>query len=677
MKFFRYSVLAIALAAGFASCSDDDDPVLGPQSPGVYFPTDDALEVTLDRKANTFEVTVSRLGETPEATYSLVGEADSEVFTLPTSVKFAEGETTTTVSIAYDQDAMKLDKAYDVFLGFAEGTVISDYGYSSLEMAVTLPAPWKTIGTGTYQDFYVFPSYYSLDDGSYLTYECELQQHEIDETRFRWVHPYGDNFAKACAAVGLNLEPSQYDSENKYYFEFISADKEHVLIPYQSTGLVMDEADGTLYVGNKAGMYYSLGGWPFDRLFQEYPEFFGEMSWGEEEVEDENGEKKTETVVKTIFQGPKLTCLNFEPAPESWYTLTTDPGGYNWWREGVEIKDYNISIAYKGVLNTPDEESLVLADIILGADIVKAKAGLVKTAEPEEAIAAVIAGEVEVQELEEEKNPGLTFAYDGSGDYTLAVVALNEKDEEVSNQVLTFFVADTSAPKEWGAAQTGAMIDGWVIPAFSYNDGSGRLNPEDFAFELPIEENIENPGVYRLIKPWTSEAFPLYANNGNKTTGYNLVIDARNPQWVTMVAQNTGFMLSNGKYIVAGTLADYFVSQGYSQSQITGAGYNNTLDKGIITIPVPTVNLIAEGDAVPEVVGGSFYEEGEEEYATLIALPSASQETVARAKMNRTANKLLGARANSFIRKHSLPNIPKFGKPEFRGKKANVNVHTL
>ena len=43
MKFFRYSVLAIALAAGFASCSDDDDPVLGPQSPGVYFPTDDAL----------------------------------------------------------------------------------------------------------------------------------------------------------------------------------------------------------------------------------------------------------------------------------------------------------------------------------------------------------------------------------------------------------------------------------------------------------------------------------------------------------------------------------------------------------------------------------------------------------------------------------------------------------
>ena len=667
MKFFRYSVLAIALAAGFASCSDDDDPVLGPQSPGVYFPTDDALEVTLDRKANTFEVAVSRLGETPEATYSLVGEADSEVFTLPTSVKFAEGETTTTVSIAYNQDAMGLDKAYDVFLGFAEGTVISDYGYPELEMAVTLPAPWKTIGTGTYNDLLVLPCYVDLEEPA--TWECELQQHEIDPTRFRWVHPYGENFAKYYASAGLGtLEPNEYDSKNEHYIEFYIV-KNKVIIRYQFTGTEIGN-DGPLYICNRGGRY--SGNTPLE-IAENAPDECGDAEF--ETIEDEDG-KEFETI-RTIFQGPNLLLLAFEPDPDGYYSLTNDPGGYNWWREGVEIKDYDIDINYKGVLNTPDEESLVLADITLGADIVKAKAGLVKTAEPEEAIAAVIAGEVEVQELEEEKNPGLTFAYDGSGDYTLAVVALNEKDEEVSNQVLTFFVADTSAPKEWGAAQTGAMIDGWVIPAFSYNDGSGRLNPEDFAFELPIEENIENPGVYRLIKPWTSEAFPLYANNGNKTTGYNLVIDARNPQWVTMVAQNTGFMLSNGKYIVAGTLADYFVSQGYSQAQITAVGYNNTLAEGIITIPVPTVNLIAEGDAVPEVVAGSFYEEGEEEYATLIALPSASQEAVARAKMNRTANKLLGVRSNSFIRKHSLPNIPKFGKPEFRGKKANVNVHTL
>ncbi len=667
MKFFRYSVLAIALAAGFASCSDDDDPVLGPQSPGVYFPTDDALEVTLDRKANTFEVAVSRLGETPEATYSLVGEADSEVFTLPTSVKFAEGETTTTVSIAYNQDAMGLDKPYDVFLGFAEGTVISDYGYPELEMAVTLPAPWKTIGTGTYNDLLVLPCYVDLEEPA--TWECELQQHEIDPTRFRWVHPYGENFAKYCASAGLGtLEPNEYDSKNEHYIEFYIV-KNKVIIRYQFTGTEIGN-DGPLYICNRGGRY--SGNTPLE-IAENAPDECGDAEF--ETIEDEDG-KEFETI-RTIFQGPNLLLLAFEPDPDGYYSLTNDPGGYNWWREGVEIKDYDIDINYKGVLNTPDEESLVLADITLGADIVKAKAGLVKTAEPEEAIAAVIAGEVEVQELEEEKNPGLTFAYDGSGDYTLAVVALNEKDEEVSNQVLTFFVADTSAPKEWGAAQTGAMIDGWVIPAFSYNDGSGRLNPEDFAFELPIEENIENPGVYRLIKPWTSEAFPLYANNGNKTTGYNLVIDARNPQWVTMVAQNTGFMLSNGKYIVAGTLADYFVSQGYSQAQVTGAGYNNTLAEGIITIPVPTVNLIAEGDAVPEVVAGSFYEEGEEEYATLIALPSASQEAVARAKMNRTANKLLGVRANSFIRKHSLPNIPKFGKPEFRGKKAKVNVHSL
>lgn len=669
MKFFRYSVLALALAAGFTSCSDDDDYVPGGESAGVYFPTDDALEVTLDRKVNTFEVTVSRLGETAEATYTLTGQADEEVFTLPASVKFAQGETTTKVSIAYDQDAMKLDKAYDVFLGFAEGTVISDYGYASLEMAVTLPAPWKTIGTGTYQDFYVFPSYYSLDDGSYLTYECELQQHEIDETRFRWVHPYGENFAKACAAVGLNLEPTQYDSENKYYFEFISADKEHVLIPYQSTGLVMDEADGTLYVGNKAGMYYSLGGYPFDILIQNYPEFFGEMSWGDEEVEDENGEKKTETVVKTIFQGPKLTCLNFEPAPDSWHTLTNDPGGYNWWREGVEIKDYDITIAYKGVLNTPDEESFVQADVTLGADIAKAKAGLVKTAEAEDAIAAVIAGDVEVQELEEEKNPGLTFAYDGSGDYTLAVVAYNEKDEEVGNQILTFFVADTSAPKEWEEIGEGTMIDGWVIPAFT--NGGVPMVPEDYPFNVSISKSNVEEGLYRINKPYNTASFPLLAQNASSTTG-NIVIDTRDPELVQIPPTYSGFAFDADQALYISDIGTAYIAIGRDKAFVVSNGFNATLADGVISIPLTTFERLAEGSPVPEYCGYNW----KSEPSAFIALPGATEQAKAKMHMHNTAARLSAVRVNMLIHKNTFAG-PKFGKPEFRGKKANVNVHTL
>ena len=90
MKFFKYTVLALALAAGFTSCSDDDDYVSGGASAGVYFPTDDALDVTLERTKSSFDVIVSRMGETKAAVYELTGSADEEVFTLPASVSFAE-----------------------------------------------------------------------------------------------------------------------------------------------------------------------------------------------------------------------------------------------------------------------------------------------------------------------------------------------------------------------------------------------------------------------------------------------------------------------------------------------------------------------------------------------------------------------------------------------------------
>ena len=222
MKLFKYTALVLALLAGFTSCNDDDSYAPGEASDGVYFPTDDALEVNLDRNLDYFEVIVSRLGQTAAATYQLTGDADPEVFTLPTSVTFAEGENSTKVKVGYTGANMAMDKAYPVKLAFAPGTLISTYGYESLEMAVTYPAPWKTIGKGTYHDLYVLPVYADVDPEKPFQWECELQQHEIDPTRYRWLHPYGEVFAKFCASSGLGeLAPEEYDSKNQYNFEFI------------------------------------------------------------------------------------------------------------------------------------------------------------------------------------------------------------------------------------------------------------------------------------------------------------------------------------------------------------------------------------------------------------------------------------------------------------------------
>lgn len=496
MKFFRYSVLAIALAAGFASCSDDDDPVLGPQSPGVYFPTDDALEVTLDRKANTFEVAVSRLGETPEATYNLVGEADSEVFTLPTSVKFAEGETTTTVSIAYDQDAMKLDKAYDVFLGFAEGTVISDYGYPELEMAVTLPAPWKTIGTGTYRDCWLLAMTKLSEDPEFNPeWECELQQHEIEPTRYRWVHPYGENFAKFCAANGVDpLEDSEYDSKGQYYVEFVCDPKYgKAVVPMQSLGFQFF-SDGVMTILNDAYYIMASENKTYAQVATEDPESCGDVTYGKVKVEDENGEEvEVETILK-YFSAAKSNLAGFEGKDDLYYAGS----GYNWVREGVEIKDYDINIAYKGVLTTPNEVTNAFAEVTLGEDIATAKAGMVAVTDEnvtlESAIAGVIDGTIPSKTIEDKKS-SQTFAFEGGGHYIIAVVGYDKEDKVVASNAIEVEIIDNSGPKEWTSVGMGTYTDMFVLPLFG---------ARGYSWQVQVQQNTEDPTIYRWVHPYGS-----------------------------------------------------------------------------------------------------------------------------------------------------------------------------
>lgn len=586
MKLFKYTVLALALAAGFTACSDNDDFVPGAASEGVYFPSDDPREIDLDRNESAFDVTVARAGDTDAATYALVGHADDEVFTLPTSVSFAQGETTATVSVAYRKDAMGLDKAYKVELGFAEGTQICNFGNPSLEMAVTLPAPWITVGKGTYQDILVLPCYYEFEN-DYITYECELQQHEIDPTRYRWLHPYGENFAKACAADGLELSADQYDSKGQYNLEFIVKDG-YAAIPYQATGVTINNEEGMVYIGTLAGIYLSNGN-TMEELIGGAPETLNIITFDKHDVTKEDGSVEEDVeFLATVFQQPGNIRLNFEPNPSGYYKLNSDPGGYNWWEEGVEIKDYALDLTYRGVLNTPDENSVVLASVKLGEDIDHAKIGMVQTAVLEEAIEAVASDAVATQELKEDKDfPLLQFEYSGSADYALAIIGYNEEGEEVGTNAITFFVADAAAPKEWSSLGTGIMVDGWFTGSFSAN--GVRVDPMEYAYEVNMEENIENPGVYRIMAPWTTDEWVGVGAGLNKYDGkaVNIVVDARDSEWITIAPQFSGYVNSAKNYFWASSFADAFYAQGYSKEELADVAnyFDEEYQQIIITGP--------------------------------------------------------------------------------------------
>lgn len=530
MKLFKYTALVLALLAGFTSCNDDDSYAPGEASDGVYFPTDDALEVNLDRNLDYFEVIVSRLGQTAAATYQLTGDADPEVFTLPTSVTFAEGENSTKVKVGYTGANMAMDKAYPVKLAFAPGTLISTYGYESLEMAVTYPAPWKTIGKGMYRDVFILAlTKLSQQEDFNPTWECELQQHEIDPLRFRWKSPYGKEFAKFCAANGVGeLEASEYDSKEQYNIEFLCDESGYVVIPLQSTGFQFF-SDGVANVCNDAGLDYPTN--DYQTIIAHEPEKCGTARWGIAKVKDEETGEETEiNTILNVFAVPKTCLVNFEGSND----LYIGGNGNQWVREGVEIKDYAISIKYDGVLTAPTEVTYAHASINLGKDIAKATAGMLYVADLEEgteleaAIQAVRSGAVPGKELEEKKNPEVLFAFEGSGKYAIAVIAYNEDGEEVATQAAAIDIIDNSAPKEWKTIGTGVYTDMYILPLFGKRDCS---------WELQVQQNTEDPTLFRYVHPYGTAFKEVFEQNFSDKLGPNMY-DSSNVMYLNFTVKD-------------------------------------------------------------------------------------------------------------------------------------------
>lgn len=530
MKLFKYTALVLALLAGFTSCNDDDAYAPGEASDGVYFPTDDALEVNLDRNLDYFEVIVSRLGQTAAATYQLTGDADPEVFTLPTSVTFAEGENSTKVKVGYTGANMAMDKAYPVKLAFAPGTLISTYGYESLEMAVTYPAPWKTIGKGMYRDVFILAlTKLSQQEDFNPTWECELQQHEIDPLRFRWKSPYGKEFAKFCAANGVGeLEASEYDSKEQYNIEFLCGESGYVVIPLQSTGFQFF-SDGVANVCNDAGLDYPTN--DYQTIIAHEPEKCGTARWGIAKVKDEETGEETEiNTILNVFAVPKTCLVNFEGSND----LYIGGNGNQWVREGVEIKDYAISIKYDGVLTAPTEVTYAHASINLGKDIAKATAGMLYVADLEEgteleaAIQAVRSGAVPGKELTEKNNPEVLFAFEGSGKYAIAVIAYNEDGEEVATQAAAIDIIDNSAPKEWKTIGTGVYTDMYILPL---------LGKRDCSWELQVQQNTEDPTLFRYVHPYGTAFKEVFDQNFSDKLGPNMY-DSSNVMYLNFTVKD-------------------------------------------------------------------------------------------------------------------------------------------
>ena len=180
---------------------------------------------------------------------------------------------------------------------------------------------------------------------------------------------------------------------------------------------------------------------------------------------------------------------------------------------------------------------------------------------------------------------------------------------------------------EWTLLGTGTMADAWVIPQLTINPGE-LYNPADYVFDVEIYESTVTPGVFKLASPYTSEAFPFLYLNGNTDIPYDIVIDASNPEFVTVAPQISGFEHNNpgskaaryaAPYYISNA-ATYFLEDGNAMEAIINYGYASTYDA---TAGVITINFPQYGHMTDNGLDMGYDCCGNAGYSTVITLPES------------------------------------------------------
>ena len=120
-------------------------------------------------------------------------------------------------------------------------------------------------------------------------------------------------------------------------------------------------------------------------------------------------------------------------------------------------------------------------------------------------------------------------------------------------------------------------------------------------YQVPVQQNIDNPSVYRMINPYTN----YWPESNPQEEDYNITIDCSDPDFVIVATQNTGNWLeSDEMYEAWMTNAAYYyttlVTDKYkkTQAEITAAGMNDTFKDGVIEIKNAFALAIDEDDKI-------------------------------------------------------------------------------
>lgn len=488
---FKHSALALAVVA-MCGCTNEVeyDPAAPMTNAQVFFASNSQSSFDLTEGQGSVTVEVSRVNTSGALTVDLTSSAvvingsaseDTDIFTVPSSVSFADGSKTAPVNITFDFNEIKSETDYVVTLDLL-GDELSEYGKTQQEVKI-MYAPWSEWQTMKGECEYINGSPFGFAD--YLSIETRKSLLDNNKVQYRIPDLIANDYD-----ILLNVDLST----------------NVVTVPVQETGY---KNNGNMVMVCDTYTFYS-------EVAQGTPENYLGASF----FDSETGK----ITINTAF-----------------YFID---GGIRWWGANYDYvqlpgyPNYNVTVSNAGTYISEQGQEFTILSAVKGSDVasyaIELYQGNLDEAAVKEKADAIVANTETVLYTD---NRDFQFPVFEEDYYTCVTVSYDS--EGISRGYNYYVFYNELNGFDWN--------EGWTTVAEKarFNDVffAGLLVNGLYGWEVEVQKNDENPGIYRIVKPYANNIYDEEVERGH----YYVVIDASNPDAVNVLPSYTSF----GYYVLS------------------------------------------------------------------------------------------------------------------------------
>lgn len=508
-------------AISLASCSDDDKYEWATVSgPQVFFSDQLQSQFEINPDGNSFNVPISRADASGSITVNLTSTTANPMYSVPASVTFNAGEKEANIPVSYDPTKIEYGRYDSLTIKIADNAQATEWGTQEFTF------------TAGVTDWGPWQKWNAAGTATYIY------------VNFWGGEDPGLPFVYRHNMIKPNLY--QFRLSNWGYGVDIIFDYD------EDTGYVTCAKQWTGYNHSTYGLVYAedLNAYRVEKDAAPVPAGYGVF-------DKEQG-------IITIPLAYVVDAGSFGYDPEYIYI------------DGYVRADYTLEMAYAGIFTDVAGSVFAVGKVAAGPDVAEIASIVVEADADASAVAdAIVAGDVEATVSPAADQIYVPIAEGLTG--KLQIVSAVIVDGEVKSVAAAPFEYYGGAASPWQSIGIGLYTDDLVYPLYT-EDGSAAT------YEVEIEENADEPGLYRLVEPYGAN-FPYFGYAASYKSS-NIEVNAVDPEGVYILEQTTGLDLGDGEISILTEGANYYAYYGPDYyDRLKAGGYFGKLENGVITFP--------------------------------------------------------------------------------------------